>query len=290
MITRVPRPAVYLLPLGCLLLLAAAPLPHATPESLIRQANAAFLAGDIDQAERLYSQAEEQTADPGLVAFNRAAILFQQQDYRAAEEHYTRVLDDAACPADRAARAWYNRGTCLLLRGGSLEVYRSAIAALERCVDSPAADEPLKADARHNLELAKKLWNNARATQQKNDSPNNAPPPEEQPNAPPTLDKPDTKSDNRPPEKTQDQPGVPAKKPKAGEQPAPKPIGERDPKQTATQPDPNAPALRDESSVQSFSAADTREHLRRIAERLRKDRHDLLRTLYPPEQPGGRDW
>ena len=35
---------------------------------------------------------------------------------------------------------------------------------------------------------------------------------------------------------------------------------------------------------------DTLEHLRRAGERIRKDRRDLLRTIYPPEQPGVRDW
>ena len=42
--------------------------------------------------------------------------------------------------------------------------------------------------------------------------------------------------------------------------------------------------------MQPLSPEDTREHLRRTAERLRKDRRDLLRTIYPPEQPGVRDW
>src|SRR5262249_59336214 len=130
--------------------------------------------------------AEERTGAPGLVAFNRAAVLFQKEDFRDAEVHYARVLEDAACPPERAARAWYNRGTCLLRRGTSPAVYRSAIACLEHCLDSPAADEPLKADARHNLELAKLLWNEARKTAAKPDTPNeNRPPEEEPPNTPP---------------------------------------------------------------------------------------------------------
>src|SRR5438128_8324322 len=96
-----------LVPTVCLLLLAAAP---GAEDDLIRAANAAYLRGDADAADMLYAQAEERAADPGLVAFNRAAVLFQRGEFREAELHYMRVLEDKACPPERAARAWFNRG------------------------------------------------------------------------------------------------------------------------------------------------------------------------------------
>ena len=64
------------------------------------------------------------------------------------------------CPADRAARAWYNRGTCLVRRGGAAAVYRSAISCFDRCLESPVADAPLKANARQNLQKALSLQAN----------------------------------------------------------------------------------------------------------------------------------
>ena len=67
---RTVRLAVLLVPFALFLLAAA---PAESPEDLIRRANAAFLAGERDEADRLYAAAEERTADPGLVAFNRAA-------------------------------------------------------------------------------------------------------------------------------------------------------------------------------------------------------------------------
>src|SRR4051812_28791754 len=112
----------------------AAAMPQA--DDLIREANAAFLRDDVAAADRLYAAAEERTADPGLVAFNRAAVLFQKGEFRDAELQYARVLDDRACPPERAARAWFNRGTCLVRRGGTAAVYRSAIACFERCLAS----------------------------------------------------------------------------------------------------------------------------------------------------------
>ncbi|MCE9566312.1 MAG: hypothetical protein K8U57_30175 [Planctomycetes bacterium] len=279
--------AIGVLVLVCCLLAAT---PHATETSdeLIRRANAAFLAGDRDEANQLYEIAEKQTADPGLVAFNQATVLFQKGDFREAEVYYARVLDDAACPPERAAKSWYNRGTCLLRRGGSASVYRSAIACLERCVDSTVADEPLKADARHNLEIAKLLWNEARKVDSK-EKPNSQPPPE------------DPRSDPQPQPKAQDpEPKTEAKDPGSGtttgtapkttQQPSP-PTPKLDPNATPTHGTPTAaPQLNNDNSVQQLSPEDTRIHLRRIAERLEKDRRDLLRTLYPPYKPGTRDW
>ncbi len=108
------RLALFAFPIVCCITLVAAAPPHSdTPEELIRRANDAFRSGDTDAADKLYAAAEERTADPGLVAFNRAAVLFERGAFREAEKHYDRVLDDAACPAERAAKAWYNRGTCL---------------------------------------------------------------------------------------------------------------------------------------------------------------------------------
>src|SRR5262245_45857305 len=118
------RTAFYLLPSALLVLLAAAPLPTDSPDDLIRQANTAFARGDTEAAEKFYAAAEERTADPGLVAFNKAAVLFGKGEFRDAELHYSRVIEDRACPPDRAAKAWFNRGTCLLRRGGSVAVYR----------------------------------------------------------------------------------------------------------------------------------------------------------------------
>jgi tetratricopeptide (TPR) repeat protein len=189
--------ALFLIPCSVCLLAAANPADDPNPDDVIRQANAAFEAGEAarakgeadvarqrtDEADRLYAMAEERTADPGLVAFNRATVLFKQEKYREAEMYYGRVLQDTACPPERAARANYNRGTCLLLLGGGSEVYLRAIAYLSRCHDSDAADAQLKANARDNLELAKTLWKKAydeeKKAGQKPETPNDHPPPDQ---------------------------------------------------------------------------------------------------------------
>ncbi len=285
---RVLRLAVYLVPLSLGVLLAAAPPPESSPDDLIRAANAAYLRGDADEADRLYTAAEERTADPGLVAFNKAAVHFQKGEFREAELLYARALDDRACPPERAARAWFNRGTCLLRRGGSPAVYRSAVVCFERCLDAHPADEPLKADARHNLELAKLLWAEANRKAARPESPNE-PPPELDP--PPPLPQPSPGDQ---------QPGPPeagtgndAKGQQPVQQPTPVPV----PKSGASPTDaktagnnPNLQPLLNEDRPQQLSPEDTREYLKRTEERLRKERQGMLKMLYGPDRPGVRDW
>src|SRR5262245_11983359 len=132
-------------------------------DAVQREADAAVARGDFALAERLYATAGERSDDPGLVAFNRGTVLFAREDDREAELHFVRCLDDAAIPPDRRARANYNRGVCLLKRGGSARVYRVAIDCFEKYLDAGLPDATLAADARHNLELAKVLWAQARA-------------------------------------------------------------------------------------------------------------------------------
>lgn len=273
-------PGRCLLPFALFLLLGAAALDE-SPDDLIRRANAAFLRGEIETADHLYAAAEERTGDPGLIAFNTAAVLFQKGQFRDAELHYARVLDDKACPPDRAARAWFNRGTCLLRRGSTPAVYRSAIACFDRCLDLNPPDEPLKADARHNLELAKLLWAEANKTAAKPELPN-APPPEEDLNPPPQ------------PGFTDQQPGGPDPGGAGGQpdpQPQPAPGGKPNETNVPTPGNnPNLPQLPDEDRMQPLTPEDTREYLRRTAERLKRDRHGLLNLLYGPERPGVKDW
>jgi tetratricopeptide (TPR) repeat protein len=255
-----------------------------SPEELIRQANTAILRGAVEDADRLYALAEEKTTDPGLVAFNRAAILFQLGEFREAERHYARVLADAACPPERAAKALYNRGTCLLRRGVSAAVYRSAIACLEQCLISSAADEPLKADARHNLELAKILWNESRKTSSKPESPNDNPPPEDSQTNPP----PKSSGNEQQPDinETGDGNKGGATSKSAGQQNAVPTTGAKTNPTPTPGNAPNLQPLDNSSTPQPLSPEETREHLKRTAERLKKDRQDLRNSIYGQERFG----
>jgi tetratricopeptide (TPR) repeat protein len=121
---RIRRLMIALFPVFGLLMSGAAPV-ESSAEDLIRRANAAFERDDLTEAERLYQSAETVTNDPGLIAFNRAAVLFQRAQigqpelYAEAAKSFSWALSDAAIPPERAARAWYNRGTCLMRQPGA---------------------------------------------------------------------------------------------------------------------------------------------------------------------------
>jgi hypothetical protein len=258
--------------------------PNEPPDDLIRRANAAVIAGDDVAAESLYSAAEERASDPGLIAFNRAAVQFHKGEFHAAEVSYARVLEDRACPAERAAKAWFNRGTCLLRRGGSASVYRSAIACFDHCLESAAADAPLKANARQNLELAKLLWIEANKKAAKPDSPNEPAKEDERPEPPPSKGgaEPengggnDGKKDVRP---------LPT--PKATQVPKAGPGGDGN---TGPANNPLLQPIADDTVPQKLSPEDSREHLRRAEQRMTQERRGLLKTLYGSPRPGLRDW
>jgi tetratricopeptide (TPR) repeat protein len=263
------------------LVVSAGPPSSDSPEDLIRLGNEAYLHGDLDAAEGHYSAAAERTTDPGLVAFNRAAVAVQMGEPREAELYYLRVLDDQAAPPDRRAKALYNRGVCLLARGGSATVFRSAIACFEQSLDLLPASDPLTDRAGHNLELAKLLWAKARATEKAQPKPNDLPP--DVPDPPPE-------------EGTGQDPGTDPNGP--GGQPGMRPeaVPGRPPGGTPRETNQkapgsgNLPVVLDADRPQPLTPEDTRAILQRVAERLEKDRQATARLLTGPERPDVRDW
>jgi tetratricopeptide (TPR) repeat protein len=271
---------------GCgLLLLSAAPAEP--PTDLIRQANEAYAMGDLDTAERRYSQAEERTSDPGLVAFNKGAALYRRGEFRRAELCFRRTLGDADAPPDRRGRGLYNLGNCLVRQAGETDVkqLQAAIDCYEMALRE-SADDGLRADAAHNLEIAKLLWARARARR---------PPGERDPD----WDEP----------KAKDPPPDPGKRPEDlgndGSGHGPKsadPIAKLDPgKGPDSGPTPkemerptpgqgNLPVLPDTDRVESLSPEDARAVLRKAADRLQRERQKLREEAAQGERPRANDW
>ncbi|QDU18672.1 hypothetical protein [Urbifossiella limnaea] len=278
------------LPIAAGLFAAAVAVAAGQPaDDLVRRANAVMLAGDPAAADPLYAAAAERTADPGLVAYNTAAVRAAQGRFYDAEVLYARALDDRDCPPTRAARAWYNRGVCLLKRGGDAAVYRSAVACLERCRESPGADDPLKADARRLIELAKLLWAEAARKAPRPESPN-APTPEDlqQPPPPQTAgSEPETRHDQAGKDGSTDTSNTKQTKP-AGVQPTQEP-GSKSEQPTAGV-GPQLRPLANDDTARPLSPEETRAYLRQTEERLRKERQGLLRAVAGADRPGVKDW
>jgi tetratricopeptide (TPR) repeat protein len=265
-------------------LVAASPRADVSAEELIRAGNAAVARGEFETAEEWYTAAEEASADPGLVAFNKANALFHRGRVADAERHYTRALDDADAPPARRAAALYNRGVCLLKLGG-LQKLRTAIDSFDRCLAVNPDDATLAADARHNLELAKLLWAEARAKDASKPSPSDPPqdvPPEpkrEQP-APKRFDP--FEQDPSTAEGGHDPAGNP--QPFHG---APTGTPQTTDRQTAGKG--NAPVIGPADQI-DLPPEKVREYLEALAERVAKERRATAALTAPPERPSVKDW
>jgi tetratricopeptide (TPR) repeat protein len=158
--TRRVRPLCLLLP--ALTLIAAAPA-SAPPDELVRRANDAVGRKQYGEALKLYDRAEERATDPGLVAFNEGVALYQQGDYAQAEVRFRLARQDAT--GRRQLWATYDLAASLVQAAGDSDAARlaEAVGLFDDCMRHDGADERLAADARHNMELAKMLWVQAKA-------------------------------------------------------------------------------------------------------------------------------
>ncbi len=175
-------------PLGLLLLALVAAAPaSAPPDELVRRGNDAVGRQQYGEALKLYDRAEERATDPGLVAFDEGVAFYQQGNYAKAEAHFRLALPDAA--GRRRVCAAYNLAASLVQVAGDSDAAKlaEAVGLFEECLHGEAADEPLVADARHNLELAKMLWVRAKARP----TPHKEKPPQEDENPKPPPPKPE---------------------------------------------------------------------------------------------------
>lgn len=252
---------------------------------LVRQANRAFEQGQSELAEQLYSQAAQRTNDPGLVAFNRGVLLLQNEQLREAELNFRRALEDSLIPEERRRKAWYNLGNAILKQAGADNVpqLRSAISCYENALDRMPENDPLREDAVYNLELAKILWAKANAERPRPNTPNEEPPE----NLPPKKEEQDPgRTDDGSDEKEGPSKGK-EKEAKAVEKKGNETPKESDEKKKSPGSG-RLPVLIDDSVVQSLSPEDTIERLKRIEERLNRERLNLRKEAAAGVRD--RDW
>lgn len=272
---------IFIAALFCL-----APAPVEDPLSLVREANRAWESGERVRAATLYSLAAESTDDPGLIAFNRAALLAAEGDWRQAELEYVHCLSDRDCPAGRKRFAEYNRGVCLLKRGGNATIYRVAVNCFESVLDGHSGDDAFLADARYNLELAKLLWQQARLKEAKPPPASELPPEEERRFEPPPR---------LPPSEISEQLGNEGGNNRTAANLMPERNGISAPG-TPIQTDQKTPGagtlapLPDQEQIVKRSAEDTRAYLAQAAARLDAERRANAELLAGPDRKGVRDW
>jgi Flp pilus assembly protein TadD len=277
---RAIRISCLLLSLG--VLAAAAP---SEPVSLVRQGNMAFARGDFPTAVAWYTQAEERTLDPGQVAFNEGVGLYQLGQYREAELRFRRCREDAEGP--RHTRVLYNLGNCLLQQARATDTRRprEAVGLYEQCLQRADLEPALAEDVRHNLELARLLWQKAKASRDSQNSSDDEtgsdkPQPEEAMNdaqqgaqqAGMTIPDGDGK-----PERVAEQPGD--ANVQAGKTDQPPPPGKG-----------NLPPIPDEDELTSLSPEDAEEYLKRAAARILREHSEYRQRPMPASAANVRDW
>ena len=283
---------------AALVLLSLLPLsaaPPASPDEIIRLGNLRIEQGAYDESLSFFQQAEERGNDPGLIAFNKATAYYHLHDFRNAENHYRMALDDAAIPRERRTKALYNLGNCLIREASEHDIrtLRDAIRCYELCLDmEPAPD--LSKDAAHNLELAKLLWNKARAASPNPPGPNTDDPPD-RPKPPEPKENDKTGGNNDSFDESKDHQ---SKKldfdPKAKLDPNGK-KGEmkEEPKKADALPAnvPNRlPVIPDTDQLERQSPEDTRRYLHEAEIRLQKQRIRLREDAARLEKRSGKDW
>jgi tetratricopeptide (TPR) repeat protein len=264
---------------GLLLTLLSAATPPQDVQSLVRQGNEAFARQQYEQALEWYAQAEEASADPGLVAYNQAAAYYRLGRFKEAELHYRRCLDDDLAPPLRRARACFDLANALVRQAGEEDPAQLAlaVAAYRACLTDPATVADLRADARFNLELAQLLWLQARARHpdrpsdpQDSQSQRQS---DQQPRPGQHNQKPGGNDDNGK-ESSTHQEGTQAAAAKSGTQKvAPGPL------QT----------LPDDDELVSLGPGQAEAHLRRLAERISRERRQYHQQSHP-STGSAKDW
>jgi Ca-activated chloride channel family protein len=282
---RAPRAAAAAVLLG----LAAA----VHPEDLVRQGNEAFAREDYAAAIELYTRAEGSIADPGLVAFNKATALYQLAGspettgrratlYREAELHYRRALEDAV--GLRRLGAWYGLGNSLLQQNGrGAEALRGAVHAYEQCLAQAEIDPELAVNVRHNLELAKLLWLQAKAARKDQ----SAEPPDEQDdplkrNNPRPEDRGTTQTDKAPAPG-----GNSGEKVRAQLEPGQVPVEVKQPRAPGTG---NLPPVPDTDEMVALPPEDAAEHLQRATARVLHEGREHQKHFARAPAAGVKDW
>jgi tetratricopeptide (TPR) repeat protein len=269
----------FSLPLAALMLLGA--ISRDDPLDLVRQGNAVFARGEFETALSFYERAEDLTLDPGLVAFNKAVALYQLGRYRDAELHYRRCREDAE--GARLPRLLYGLANCLAQqsRGTSLPLLREAIELYLQCLQQEETDSVLRDDARHNLEVARLLWLQAKRSRESSSSAEEDPandPPREHPqdaqlgNDPYRMATPDVRGR---PEPITDPRGDPKAAAKTDERPPGK---------------GNLPPIPDTDELVSLSPEDAAAHLQQALNRIRRERQEHRQQSVPTIAAHVMDW
>jgi tetratricopeptide (TPR) repeat protein len=278
------RLRVLWLVLPALALVAAGPAA-VPPDELVRRANDALGRKQYNDALKLYDRAEERSTDPGLVAFDEGVAFYQKGDYAEAEVHFRLARQDATGP--RQVFAAYNLAASIVRLPGDADPAKlaEAIRLFEDCLrHEDDIDEHFAADARHNLELAKMLWVQAKAR-----------PNSEKQKPPDDPDEDPKKQQPRPEPQPQPGQGDASASPATGN--AQRAPGTAEPGQEPIKADGQQtpgegklPVIPDREELAPMSREEAEAHLRQAIEKVMKEGRAHRQQAQKPPSGKVRDW
>lgn len=266
---------VWPLPLAALLIAAA---PGQPAEEFLRLGNEAFQNQQYKEALDWYEKAVERSLDPGLVAYNQAVAFYHTGQFREAELHFRRSIEDA--DGARRSQALYGMGNSLLMQANKIDasLLRKAIKCYQVCRKDKDITQELRAQVDHNLELARLLLIDALA---------NAP------NNPQSPDGPDPKKNTQPGANGKGG-GTDSTDPdKFDPTKSPPQIGEGNGSKNQSKqkiPVPgNPPVLLDDDKLMNIPAEDLAAYLNQLTERIWQQSQQAQAGNNGP-LPGVKDW
>lgn len=280
---------LWLIPVA-VLLVGAKPFPE---KQTLQQAGSAHASEDYSAALTLYAKAESRATDPGFVAYNKAIALYQLSHQESRPLQRARYLQQAMahfrfCEEDpdieRQARAWYGRGNCLIRLGSdSTSSVEEAIRCYRKCIQL-TKDKDLLDSTRHNIELARLLWLQAKESET-NDPDKH---PDEQPDENPGSNNP-RKDPGEDPDQNPNgtNPDQGAKKGSVEKREGKKPIPtDQAPPAGKGQKAP----VKDDEALQQISPEDAREQLNQAAQRILQERRAYRYRAAKQAMGSVRDW
>lgn len=147
---------------GVLLACAVGDLRAESARGLVKRGNAAYEAERYDEAMKAYEQADVESPESPVVAFNQGAVHYRAEDYAAARQAFAEAARRSRDPAFEAS-CRYNTGNCWFkeARRQMDSDLKKAVEACENSVDSYQAALALKPDfleAKRNIEVVRRLW------------------------------------------------------------------------------------------------------------------------------------
>jgi len=142
--------------------LVSASCANAGLRNLVAQGNRALAEGDVEEAKRLYAEAQTEAPESPLLQHNMGAALYRMGDYAAAEAAFRAAT--SAEESNQRAEAWYNLGNAVVRQAQAqgdparlretLDYYRTAVEL---------AGDP---DAKYNYEYVERLLKEMASQQQ----------------------------------------------------------------------------------------------------------------------------